>query len=180
MVLFDLFRNNKMKISIPKVVEIYSPIDGIVIPLDEIPDAVYAGKNIGHGCGIEPTGDIIYCPIDGEIEIAGINNEVFIEAEGLEMIFHFGVADKYSLNSSLFVDREKEFIKEKGLTRLTESINCKKGEKLVKINKELIKEYFYSFKSPFIITNMEQVAFLKIMARGEIKAGDLLMRVILK
>lgn len=186
--IFDLFKSKKIEVSIPKIINIYSPIDGRVIPLGEIPDTVYAEKTMGDGCGIEPTGDTIYSPVDGEIDIVGINHAIFIETEDLEMIFHFGIVNKYSLtklsNSSLLnlnsSDKEKNFIKEKGLIKLAENSNCKKREKLVKIDKELIKEYFYSFKSPFIITNMDKVALLEIMAKEEVKAGDLLMRVILK
>ena len=34
-----------------------APIDGIVLPLEQLPDETFAAAILGPGCGIEPTGD---------------------------------------------------------------------------------------------------------------------------
>lgn len=181
--LFDLFKSKKMEISVPKVIDIYSPIDGKVIPLSDIPDESYAQKMVGDGCGIEPTGNIIYSPTDGDISIEGANHSFFIKNSELEVFFHFGIAKSFSLQQAFFDESTIEkinFIKKNGLIRLKDDGCCEKGEKIIKVNYDSIKECFYSFKSPFIISDMDRVASLKIVAKGEVKAGDLLMRVILK
>lgn len=145
MALFDFFK----KKSQGKIINIYSPIDGRVIPLSEIPDEAYAQKMVGDGCGIEPIGDTICCPVDGEVEIFGTNHVVNIETE-------------------------------EGLVKLLEDGYYKAGTEFIKINMEVIKDYFLSFKSPFVTSNMDDIATLEVVGTGEVKAGDLLMKVILK
>ena len=46
---------------------VMAPIDGTVIPLEQIPDETFATAILGPGCGIEPTGDTVYAPFDGTI-----------------------------------------------------------------------------------------------------------------
>ena len=41
------------------------PIDGKVIPLEQLPDETFASAILGPGCGVEPTGDTDYAPCDG-------------------------------------------------------------------------------------------------------------------
>ena len=36
------------------------PIDGKVIPLEQLPDETFASAILGPGCGVEPTGDTVY------------------------------------------------------------------------------------------------------------------------
>ena len=35
---------------------IKAPMDGIVLPLEQLPDETFAAAILGPGCGIEPTG----------------------------------------------------------------------------------------------------------------------------
>lgn len=39
------------------------PIDGKVIPLEQLPDETFASAILGPGCGVEPTGDTVYAPL---------------------------------------------------------------------------------------------------------------------
>ena len=43
------------------------PIDGKVIPLEQLPDETFASAILGPGCGVEPTGDTVYAPFDGTV-----------------------------------------------------------------------------------------------------------------
>ena len=38
------------------------PIDGKVIPLEQLPDETFASAILGPGCGVEPTGATVYAP----------------------------------------------------------------------------------------------------------------------
>ena len=42
-----------------------APMDGIVLPLEQLPDETFAAAILGPGCGIEPTGSTVYAPFDG-------------------------------------------------------------------------------------------------------------------
>lgn len=161
--LFDFLKPKKEK----KVVEIFSPLAGTVIGLEEVPDDAFAQKMIGDGCAIDPAPGAIYAPIDGDIDIFETNHAVSIESpSGLEMIIHFGV-DTVKLNKE-------------GLTRVAEEGGVKKGDKLVEYDLDLIKSKAPSVKTPIIITNMDIVESIEVVAKGQVKPGDLLMRVTLK
>ncbi len=162
--LFDLFK----KKSNDNVFEIYSPLNGKIIPLEEIPDEAFASKIIGDGVGIEPAGDTIYAPCDADdISIFDTNHAVSFEtSNGLELIVHFGI-DTVKLDG-------------KGFERLVEDgQSVKKGDALIKFDLEYIKEHAKSHKTPVIISNMDEVEKIE-RATGEIKAGDLLLKVTLK
>lgn len=161
--LFDFLKPKKEK----KVVEIFSPLAGTVIGLEEVPDDAFAQKMIGDGCAIDPAPGAIYAPVDGDIDIFETNHAVSIESpSGLEMIIHFGV-DTVKLNKE-------------GLTRVAEEGGVKKGDKLVEYDLDLVKSKAPSVKTPIIITNMDAVESIEVVAKGQVKPGDLLMRVTLK
>src|SRR6185437_60455 len=44
-----------------------SPLAGWSTPLDEIPDPVFAGRMLGDGLAVDPTGTTLHAPCDGEI-----------------------------------------------------------------------------------------------------------------
>ncbi|MCJ8343773.1 MAG: PTS glucose transporter subunit IIA [Cetobacterium sp.] len=162
--LFDFFKKKKEE----DWFEIYSPLNGKVIDLSEIPDEAFAQKMIGDGCGIDPAEGSIYAPVDGEIDIFATNHAVSFETpNGLEMIVHFGI-DTVKLNGE-------------GFTRIAEpGSTVKVGDELVKYNLEYIRENAKSVKTPVIISNMDMVEKLEVVATGDVKAGDLLMRVKIK
>ena len=92
---FDFLKGKKTE----EWFEIYSPLNGKVIPLSEVPDEAFAQKMIGDGCAIDPAEGAIFAPIDAEIDIFETNHAVSLEASnGLEMIVHFGI-DTVKLNS---------------------------------------------------------------------------------
>lgn len=161
--LFDFLKGKKTE----EWFEIYSPLNGKVIPLSEVPDEAFAQKMIGDGCAIDPVEGAIFAPIDGEIDIFETNHAVSLEAaNGLEMIVHFGI-DTVKLNSE-------------GLTRVAEAGSAKKGDKLIEYDLDFISKNAKSTKTPIIITSMDMVDTIEVVASGDVKAGDLLMRVKLK
>lgn len=162
--LFDIFKGKKKE---EKVIEVYSPLNGKVISLEEVPDEAFSQKMVGDGCAIEPKEGAIYSPLDAEIDIFETNHAVSIEtSEGLEMIIHFGV------------DTVK--LKGEGLIRIANPGEVKKGEKLIEYDLEFLKNNAKSVKTPVIVNSMDMVERIEIEAKGEVKAGDLLMKVYLK
>ena len=62
---------------------VMAPIDGKVIPLEQIPDETFATAILGPGCGIEPTGDTVYAPFDGTItQVASTLHAIGITSDG--------------------------------------------------------------------------------------------------
>ena len=160
---FDFLKGKKAE----EWFEVYSPLNGKVISLSEVPDEAFAQKMIGDGCAIDPTEGAIYAPIDAEIDIFETNHAVSLEApNGIEMIVHFGI-DTVKLNSE-------------GLKRVADVGSAKKGDKLIEYDLDYIRENAKSTKTPIIITSMDMVDTIEVVASGDVKAGDLLMRVKLK
>ena len=162
--LFDIFKKKEKTI-----VTIYSPINGKVIELKEVPDEAFAQKMVGDGCAIEPDKGIICSPIDGQLmNIFPTNHAIIFETiDGLEMIVHFGI-DTVKLDG-------------KGFQKLREPGPIKVGDEIVKYNLDEIKDNVPSTRSPIIINNMEKVEKIEVLSLGKIvKIGEPIMKVTLK
>ena len=162
--LFDIFKKKEKTI-----VTIYSPINGKVIELKEVPDEAFAQKMVGDGCAIEPDKGSICSPIEGQLmNIFPTNHAIIFETiDGLEMIVHFGI-DTVKLDG-------------KGFQKLREPGPIKIGDEIVKYNLDDIKDGVPSTKSPIIINNMEKVEKIEVLSLGKIvKIGEPIMKVTLK
>ena len=162
--LFDIFKKKEKTI-----VTIYSPMNGKVIELKEVPDEAFAQKMVGDGCAIEPDKGSICSPIDGQImNIFPTNHAIICETiDGLEMIVHFGI-DTVKLDG-------------KGFQKLREPGPIKIGDEIVKYNLDDIKDGVPSTRSPIIINNMEKVEKIEVLSLGKIvKIGEPIMKVTLK
>ncbi|ALQ42277.1 PTS sugar transporter subunit IIA [Fusobacterium polymorphum] len=162
--LFDIFKKKEKT-----VVTIYSPMNGKVIELKEVPDEAFAQKMVGDGCAIEPDKGIICSPIDGQLmNIFPTNHAIIFETiDGLEMIVHFGI-DTVKLDG-------------KGFQKLREPGPIKVGDEIVKYNLDEIKDNVPSTRSPIIINNMEKVEKIEVLSLGKIvKIGEPIMKVTLK
>ena len=162
--LFDIFKKKEKTI-----VTIYSPMNGKVIELKEVPDQAFAQKMVGDGCAIEPDKGIICSPIDGQLmNIFPTNHAIIFETiDGLEMIIHFGI-DTVKLDG-------------KGFQKLREPGPIKIGDEIIKYDLDDIKDGVPSTRSPIIINNMEKVEKIEVLSLGKIvKIGEPIMKVTLK
>ncbi|BEO94074.1 PTS glucose transporter subunit IIA [Fusobacterium nucleatum] len=162
--LFDIFKKKEKTI-----VTIYSPMNGKVIELKEVPDEAFAQKMVGDGCAIEPDKGIICSPIDGQLmNIFPTNHAIIFETiDGLEMIIHFGI-DTVKLDG-------------KGFQKLREPGSIKIGDEIIKYDLDDIKDGVPSTRSPIIINNMEKVEKIEVLSLGKvIKIGEPIMKITLK
>lgn len=74
-------------------VELGAPLAGWVIPLEKIPDPVFAQGMVGDGLAIEPVGDTLHAPCAGTISsIHAAGHAVALTlAEGVELLMHIGI-----------------------------------------------------------------------------------------
>ena len=109
--------------------EIPAVVDGKIIPIEQIEDQIFSQKMIGDGYGIEPTGKIIYSPVDAKIEkIAATNHAVYLSTkEGDKLLIHIGI-DTIALKGKGFK------------SNLEQGMFVKKGDPLVKFDPNLITE----------------------------------------
>lgn len=159
--------NDKNTVKKPKKIiatRIYSPMNGKLIPIEAIPDKVFADKILGNGIAVEPTDGMLYAPCDGKIvSVFDTKHAVnLISDDGCEILLHIGL-DTVKLGGKYFNAHVKN-----GQT-------VKKGELLVSFDIDEIKKDGYKTVTPIIISNTEDYSQISFAVAGEIKAGQRIM-----
>ncbi|BCL78471.1 PTS system glucose-specific EIIA component [Ktedonobacteria bacterium brp13] len=74
-------------------IHVLAPIDGTVVPLEEVPDEVFAQKMAGDGVAIDPSGKVAVAPISGELVKLFPGGHAFgiAAAHDVELIVHLGL-----------------------------------------------------------------------------------------
>lgn len=72
--------------------EISAPLTGIMVPIDQVPDPVFARKMVGDGFSIDPLSNVLVAPVAGEVvDLQPSHHAVTIRtADGLEILMHIG------------------------------------------------------------------------------------------
>ncbi len=152
-----------------KDVEIYSPVSGKIIDLDEVPDPVFAQRLVGDGIAVQPEDGTIVSPVNGEVvQLFPTLHAVGIKStEGLEVLIHIGI-DTVELKGGGFT----------ALAKQGDTVSV--GTPLVKVDIDKVKEAGKSMITPVILTNGDVIQSVE-KKNGTVKAGiDPVMIVILK
>ncbi|MGL5045226.1 MAG: PTS glucose transporter subunit IIA, partial [Plesiomonas sp.] len=48
-------------------IEIFAPLSGEIVNIEDVPDVVFAEKIVGDGIAIKPSGNLMVAPVDGTI-----------------------------------------------------------------------------------------------------------------
>lgn len=70
-----------------------SPLAGWCLPLSQVPDPVFAERMAGDGVAIDPTGNVLHAPCDGEIvPLQGAKHALTVRTDsGHEVLMHLGI-----------------------------------------------------------------------------------------
>lgn len=149
-----------------KTIVISSPITGIAADLSTTPDAAFSSKMMGDGAAVIPTDAYVKAPENGEISFIfdtkhaiGFNTDT-----GISMIIHIGI-DTVKLNGRGF-----EILAETGQ-------KVKKGDLIIKLDLEYIKNNAPSIVSPIVCTELKENEKIRLLKEEDIKAGDELFAV---
>ncbi|MBE7356341.1 PTS glucose transporter subunit IIA [Staphylococcus haemolyticus] len=152
-----------------KEIEIYAPLTGEYINIEDIPDPVFAQKMMGEGFGINPTEGEVVSPIEGKVDnVFPTKHAIGLKADnGLEILVHIGL-DTVQLDGQGF-----EILVSSGDT-------VQVGDPLLKFDLEYIRNNAKDVISPIIITNSDQtesihVNDVKAVIKGETKVVDVTM-----
>lgn len=79
--------------TVSPTVRLIAPLNGIMVPLELVPDPVFARKMVGEGISIDPLSNLLRAPVAGEvIDVQPSQHAVTIRsAEGLEVLLHIGL-----------------------------------------------------------------------------------------
>ena len=137
---------------------ILSPLDGRVIPLEEVPDEVFAEKVLGDGAAVIPENGNIYSPIDGEI----VAIPESLHAYGIiEMIVHFGL-ETVNLKGEGFSPKVKV------------GDRVKAGQLLCTADMDFLKSKGINTVTPVLVTGGAEEGSLSVKT-GEIRHGEEIM-----
>lgn len=158
MAFFDKLFGSKESKSID--VEIYAPISGTIVNIEDVPDVVFSEKIVGDGIAIRPTGNKIVAPVDGVIgRIFETNHAFSIESkDGVELFVHFGI--------------DTVELKGEGFTRIVqEGQQVKRGETIIEFDLASLEAKAKSVLTPLVISNMDEINSMDKMSH-EVVAGE--------
>ncbi|MGN0346122.1 MAG: glucose PTS transporter subunit IIA [Lachnospiraceae bacterium] len=145
---------------------IASPMTGVAADLTKAPDDGFAQKMMGDGATVTPTDPLVVAPADGTVSFVfetkhGLG---FLTDSGLELLLHIGI-DTVKLQGKGF----------EVLVKPGEEV--KKGQPLMKLDLEYLRENAFSMVSPILCTNLEEGQEIIRLSEGEVKAGEPLFEV---
>lgn len=148
------------------VIEIDSPLDGTVIPLDEVPDPVFSKGTMGPGIAVLPSGDTAYAPGNGMVVAAPASGHAFglVLDGGVELLIHIGI-DTVQLKGEGFT------------VHVTKGQKVTAGTPLVTFDRTVIEAAGYPLVTPIIVLNAKKFGSVEPTAGGQIAVGDSILAV---
>lgn len=141
---------------------VYSPMDGRIIRLSDVKDAVFSSGTLGPGFAIEPDGGKLYAPADGTVSLLfdTLHAVGLTTGQGAELMMHVGM-DTVKLNGQYF----------KALVKQGDEV--KRGDLLLEFDLEQIRAAGYDTVTPVVMTNCDDPEGFQIRKQGIVQAGDL-------
>ena len=145
---------------------ISSPVNGVAADLSEAPDEAFAGRMMGDGAVVTPSEAMVYAPDDGEVSFVFETKHAigFQTASGLALLLHMGI-DTVNLSGQGFDVLVKD------------GDQVKKGDPLMKLDVEFLKNHAPSLASPVLCTELTENQKIRLLKSGTIKAGEALFAV---
>ena len=135
-----------------------SPMEGKIVPLNQVEDKVFASGTMGQGFAVELTNGTVRAPFSGEVTVAfptghayGIKRE-----DGLEVLIHIGM-DTVALNGEGFSPKVQQ----------GDYVNA--GDVLVEVDLEVVKKEGKSLVSPVVFPNGQTIT---LETSGAVTAGQ--------
>lgn len=138
--------------------KLYAPIQGTIVPRNEIPDDTFAAGILGDGVGIDPEEGVVVAPFDGEISsVTDTKHAIGITGPAdMEVLIHVGV-DTVNMKGDGF-----ELLVEEGQ-------KVKAGQKLMTFDIAKIKAAGYSPVAAVLLTNSDDYPEFKVVKTGKTK-----------
>lgn len=136
-----------------------APVEGVVIPLNEMKDEAFASGSMGPGVGIIPEADTVCAPIDGTVAVVFDTKHVvgLVTEDGKEILIHIGV-DTVELGGEGFNCHVKQ------------GDSVKAGTPLITFDRKNIGAKGYDTTVAVIITNgAEESSVLAIPGKASTK-----------
>ena len=140
---------------------VYSPLEGKLIPMTEVPDETFASKALGEGVAVIPEKGCVYAPFDGEVEMVYDTGHAIglVREDGMEVLIHVGI-NTVELGGKYYT------------TKVSNGQKIKKGDLLLEFDMDEIAKAGYSLVTPVIVTNSDEYEGLTFKEHGRVEPGD--------
>ncbi|MHB0886257.1 MAG: PTS sugar transporter subunit IIA [Bacillota bacterium] len=154
-------------------IELLAPVSGRLVPLEKVPDPVFAERMAGDGVAIEPETEpepepmTVVAPCDGLLAVLfpGGHAMAIAGPGGLEVIVHIGL-DTVELAGTGF----------EVLARQGDQVRA--GQPLIRFDPAVLRGRGKRALSPVLVANMDAVERLQVSAGDTVRAGrDVLLTV---
>ena len=141
-------------------IKILSPLNGKAVPIEQVPDDVFAQKIMGDGMAVVPEDGLIYSPVDGTVVTVAetLHAYGFQSEDGVELLVHFGL-ETVALGGKGFTPHVKAGDK------------VKAGQLIAEADMEFFKAQGVNTITPVVICGGADGSELEF-EYGEVKAGD--------
>lgn len=145
---------------------IVSPLAGETIALASVNDPVFSSGAMGQGIAVKPSGDTVYSPVDGTVQIAFETGHAYglKSDDGAEVLIHIGI-DTVSMEGKGFTQK------------VSANQKVKKGDVLGTFDSKAIADAGLDDTTMIIITNTADYSEVTPVADGSVREGDNLLDV---
>ena len=148
-------------------IAIGAPLAGWLSALDEVPDPVFADRMLGDGVAIDPTGDCLYAPCDGEVSVLHPSGHAITirAAEGAEILMHVGL-DTVALGGRGFSPC------------VAMGDQVRKGDPLIRFDLDAIVREAPSVVTPVLLLESSNFVLERSVPDGSVAVGDVIFTLI--
>ena len=145
---------------------IVSPLAGETVPLTAVNDPVFSSEAMGKGIAVKPSGNTVYSPVDGIVQIAFETGHAYgLKSDnGAEVLIHVGI-DTVSMNGKGFAQK------------VTANQKVKKGDVLGTFDTAAIAATGLDDTTMIIVTNTADYSEVTSVTEGTIAEGADLLKV---
>lgn len=153
----EVNKSNTESVAVKTPLVILSPMQGTVIPLENVADEAFSQKVLGDGVAIQPSEGLVVAPCDAKVEtLIESHHAIGLTCEnGAELLIHVGL-NTVNLQGQHFTPLVKE-----GDWVTT-------GTPLLRFDKEAIEAAGYELTTPVLIINSDEYTLAIEQSEGEI------------
>jgi Phosphotransferase System HPr (HPr) Family len=142
-----------------------APLSGVIVPLDDVPDQVFADRLVGDGASIDPTSEDVLAPCDARvIQVHRAGHALTLDANGVELVIHVGL-DTVELKGQGFTPH----------VRAGDVV--KQGSRLLSFDADFVATHARSLLTQILVADAASVESIQARS-GHVAAGkDVLMDV---
>lgn len=149
-----------------RVIDIHSPLTGTILPLDEVPSALFTERLFGEGIAIKPSGYQVLAPFSGTmLHFPELANQLRLKAKnGLQLQIQLGI------DSHLMLGEGFKRVVKKGQS-------FEQGQVLAEFSLIKMKRQLPSILCPITLLNSDKVKGLQAHYFHVIAGEDKMMTV---